>query len=96
MRSFPLNLSGHRIRISAWPAFFFEPAKLVAARAGRRSPWEEQSHSGMYFSRMNPVCLRSGTDANTFETASQLTNRRIRIFITIPSARKVNKMDDPP
>jgi hypothetical protein len=95
MRSFPLNLSGHRIRISAWPAFFFEPAKLVAARAGRRSPREKQSHSGMYFSRMNPVCLRSGMDANAGD-ASQLTNRRIRIFITIPSDKKVNRMDDPP
>jgi hypothetical protein len=50
--------------------------------------------------RTKPVGTRRGKlvkpDRPQMDQALQLTNRRIRTFITVPSARNVNNTEDPP
>ena len=43
-----------------------------------------------------PYIRRRMTDAGGPEHPIQFTNRRMRIFITTPSARNVNNTEDPP
>ena len=43
-----------------------------------------------------PPGNRKGVPPGLQHGLSQLTKRRIRMFITMPSAKKVNMMDDPP
>ena len=52
--------------------------------------------------RYNPCNLASGHQdrsapgQNLLQFCPQFTNRRMRMFITTPSARKVNNTEDPP
>ena len=42
------------------------------------------------------LCVKDETQIKTFLGALQFTKRRMRTFITIPSARNVNITEEPP
>jgi hypothetical protein len=45
---------------------------------------------------LNLVCRSCASGRNKNGSFSQFTKRRIRMFITIPSARNMNSSDEPP
>ena len=57
---------------------------LWAALEMQRSP----------YATYQEMCIRDSSTTELFNR--QFTNRRIRMFITIPSARNMNSTEDPP
>jgi hypothetical protein len=77
--------------LPAWQRFSFNPARPFTAVLAGECPLYARAIVILSWPRM-----ASAANSLPFFPCFQFTNRRILTFITMPSARNINRTEDPP